>query len=495
MCFLYWRVWRETEKRYKDLTTLFLVSAVGGRVRTAPGHVSSSRSTTDKTSTTTSLTGKVKKGPTNLSRASSREQDANPCEGDEDVTQQSTSGICARLFYFLCYPLIWAWNRFAATDDDEEDDDELDEAAVVGARGGHGVSSLRRKLPSGRTDEMTSTTEDDDVGNIDDYESTSAASSSKGLASDSIYTILITLGSGQKDKAMTTPTTTSSAALTPVAESFDDTMTAGHSIKQFFESAVINTGQEVSSSSRTSSIKKVSKETVREGGGSSSSSWINIKGQHQHHHQTSRSTRLSFSSSSNRPTSAPATAIQSSVSQPKSEKKAAKTLSAILLAFIITWTPYNVLVLIKTLKGDSIDEATSSADSIIPESLWNFSYYLCYINSTINPFCYALCNVNFRNTYIRILKCQWTLRGSRAKRAAANLDAQFQASQAKRKQQHQAGNKIKTKNLSSPEVVSTQVKKTVRSGFNSRSDTMDSSNYSTAVTPSGSKRNSNRCKT
>lgn len=36
----------------------------------------------------------------------------------------------------------------------------------------------------------------------------------------------------------------------------------------------------------------------------------------------------------------------------------------------------------------------------------------------------ALCNVNFRNTYLRILKCQWSVKDTRAKRAAANLDAQ-----------------------------------------------------------------------
>ncbi|XP_037564408.1 muscarinic acetylcholine receptor DM1-like [Dermacentor silvarum] len=82
----------------------------------------------------------------------------------------------------------------------------------------------------------------------------------------------------------------------------------------------------------------------------------------------------------------------------KQEKKAAKTLSAILLAFIVTWTPYNVLVLIKTV---------SSCDDCIPTGLWNFVYYLCYINSTVNPLCYALCNANFRRTYMRILSCKW----------------------------------------------------------------------------------------
>lgn len=60
----------------------------------------------------------------------------------------------------------------------------------------------------------------------------------------------------------------------------------------------------------------------------------------------------------------------------KQEKKAAKTLSAILLAFIVTWTPYNILVLLKTIMVD---------DSAIPEILWDAAYYLCYINSTINP--------------------------------------------------------------------------------------------------------------
>ncbi|XP_022904385.2 muscarinic acetylcholine receptor DM1 isoform X2 [Onthophagus taurus] len=82
----------------------------------------------------------------------------------------------------------------------------------------------------------------------------------------------------------------------------------------------------------------------------------------------------------------------------KADKKAAKTLSAILLTFIITWTPYNILVLIKPV---------STFDELIPQKLWDFFYYLCYINSTINPLCYALCNASFRRTYLRILKCKW----------------------------------------------------------------------------------------
>ncbi|XP_014484606.1 PREDICTED: muscarinic acetylcholine receptor DM1 isoform X2 [Dinoponera quadriceps] len=88
-------------------------------------------------------------------------------------------------------------------------------------------------------------------------------------------------------------------------------------------------------------------------------------------------------------------------SEKKSEKKAAKTLMAILLAFIMTWTPYNILVLVKPL---------ISCQYSIPRELWDMSYYLCYINSTVNPMCYALCNAAFRRTYVRILKCKWRSR-------------------------------------------------------------------------------------
>ncbi|CAL4080326.1 unnamed protein product, partial [Meganyctiphanes norvegica] len=87
----------------------------------------------------------------------------------------------------------------------------------------------------------------------------------------------------------------------------------------------------------------------------------------------------------------------------KQDRKAAKTLSAILLTFIITWTPYNILVLLKTVMA-------CGPEDCIPRQLWDFSYYLCYINSTINPMCYALCNAAFRRTYVRILTCKWQSR-------------------------------------------------------------------------------------
>ncbi|CAI2353416.1 unnamed protein product [Caenorhabditis sp. 36 PRJEB53466] len=80
----------------------------------------------------------------------------------------------------------------------------------------------------------------------------------------------------------------------------------------------------------------------------------------------------------------------------KQESKAAKTLSAILCAFIATWTPYNLIVCWEAFFPNTV-----------PNYLWTLSYFLCYINSTINPLCYALCNARFRHTYMRILRCKF----------------------------------------------------------------------------------------
>ncbi|KAK3105679.1 hypothetical protein FSP39_003133 [Pinctada imbricata] len=75
-------------------------------------------------------------------------------------------------------------------------------------------------------------------------------------------------------------------------------------------------------------------------------------------------------------------------------RKALRTITFILGAYLMCWTPYHVMILIIGL----------CQTCVYPVQIYHFSYWLCYLNSPINPFCYALANQQFKRTFTRILK-------------------------------------------------------------------------------------------
>ncbi|KAF4533452.1 hypothetical protein B566_EDAN001178 [Ephemera danica] len=74
------------------------------------------------------------------------------------------------------------------------------------------------------------------------------------------------------------------------------------------------------------------------------------------------------------------------------EKKAARQLGVIMGAFVLCWLPYFVLFMVIAFCGNCVDPKFHTA------TIW-----LGYVNSTLNPILYPLCNANFKRAFKRML--------------------------------------------------------------------------------------------
>jgi hypothetical protein len=79
-------------------------------------------------------------------------------------------------------------------------------------------------------------------------------------------------------------------------------------------------------------------------------------------------------------------------------RKALRTITFILGAFVFCFAPWHVITIINSLV---------KIDSVIYMHIFNLCYFLCYLNSPMNPFMYALANQQFKKTFTRILKGDW----------------------------------------------------------------------------------------
>nr|XP_054749807.1 muscarinic acetylcholine receptor gar-2-like [Lytechinus pictus] len=80
-----------------------------------------------------------------------------------------------------------------------------------------------------------------------------------------------------------------------------------------------------------------------------------------------------------------------SMSKPSEEnRKAVRTLSFIVLALVVSWSPWVIFVFIENICGNNCNV----------ESVYHVSFFWVYVNSLLNPFCYAAAN----RTYRRVIR-------------------------------------------------------------------------------------------
>ena len=78
------------------------------------------------------------------------------------------------------------------------------------------------------------------------------------------------------------------------------------------------------------------------------------------------------------------------------EKNIFITLSYIIISYLLCWVLFHFIFDISAINP-----------ALVPESLYTFTFWLTYFNSTLNPFLYAYSNKEFRMAFKEVLKCKW----------------------------------------------------------------------------------------
>lgn len=86
------------------------------------------------------------------------------------------------------------------------------------------------------------------------------------------------------------------------------------------------------------------------------------------------------------------------------DRKAAKNLFILVFVFVLCWCPYTFLTLIRAL--------CKQPDKCISALIYEITFWLLWLNSTINPFLYSFLHVKFRKAFYRIL-CFYNVRNGR----------------------------------------------------------------------------------
>ncbi|XP_067136262.1 substance-P receptor-like isoform X2 [Centruroides vittatus] len=98
--------------------------------------------------------------------------------------------------------------------------------------------------------------------------------------------------------------------------------------------------------------------------------------------------------------------------QHRAKKKVIKMVCVVLLVFVLCWMPFQIIVLYSQF---------GHKDAPLPDWFLNFNYFAtfaAYSNSALNPIIYGGFNNNFRQAFLKLLKCGYRRRTFKRPRSA-----------------------------------------------------------------------------
>ena len=78
------------------------------------------------------------------------------------------------------------------------------------------------------------------------------------------------------------------------------------------------------------------------------------------------------------------------------EKRIFVTLSYIIISYLVCWVPFHIVF-----------DISAVDPTLVPESIYTITFWMTYLNSTLNPFLYAFGSVDFRRAFKRVVLCQF----------------------------------------------------------------------------------------
>jgi len=88
-----------------------------------------------------------------------------------------------------------------------------------------------------------------------------------------------------------------------------------------------------------------------------------------------------------------------SMSREERERRTFVTLAYIVITYVICWVPFHIVY-----------DLSFIYPNIVSNSAFTYTFWMTYLNSTVNPFIYAFTSRDLRDAIKKVILCRWSIR-------------------------------------------------------------------------------------